>query len=257
MKHKKFPEIFTLVKANEPVLLHGEKGTGKTTIFIQVAEELGLTFHSLSMTRQTTLSHILGFRSVTGDYISTVFRKAVEEGGLFLLDELDAADPNVILSLNTLENGFVSFPDGIVKVHKDFRLVATANPFDDHSHYTGRATLDAATLDRFDKILLELDDDLEATLVSEQTLTEIRTARWVVEQVNIDIRLSTRDALRLEKRKQLGLAKDYIYKTLLKGDNVAIKEYKKHKPEKILLQEDCKTVSELWKTLKKRKKQND
>jgi len=87
-----------------------------------VAEELKYKFFSVSMTRQTTLSSLIGFKNINGDYVRTQLRDAVEFGGLLLLDEIDAGDPNVLLCLNTLENGFMSFPDLIVQKHPDFRL---------------------------------------------------------------------------------------------------------------------------------------
>ena len=165
MHHAKYKEVYTLVDNNLPLLLTGTKGSGKTTMIRQVTEALDFKFYSMSMTRQTTLSHILGFMSVNGLYIRSQLREAVEFGGVMLLDELDASDPNVLLSLNTLENGYISFPDGIVHCHEDFRLCATANPQDEHHHYTGRSILDGATLDRFDIIEIPTDPKLEKKLV--------------------------------------------------------------------------------------------
>jgi len=245
-KHYKFPEISTLINANIPVLLHGERGSGKTTLVNQVSEALELPFYVLSMTRQTTLSHIMGFMNVNGIYIPSLFRKAVEEGGIFLFDEIDAADPNVILSLNTLENGYVSFPDTIVEIHKDFRLVATANPFDDHSHYTGRAQLDAASLDRFDKVGVNRDKKLEASLVSEETYKETLAIRRVIEKHNVDIHISMRDTIRLNKRKALNLTKDYVKEVLLKNNSALYEEYLITKPKEKVKQEDITSVDQLW-----------
>jgi len=246
MKHHKLDELVTLVSASIPVLLHGERGAGKTTVISQVAEELGFEFFVLSMTRQTTLSHLVGFMNVNGIYVPSLFRKAVEEGGVFLLDELDAADPNVILSLNTLENGFVSFPDSIVKVHEDFRLVATANPFNDHSHYTGRATLDAATLDRFDKVSLERDGNLESSLISPETFSEIERIREVIQNNNVDIHISMRDALRFDKRKALNLADGYVKNVLLGNQSGLFEEFLTTQPKQVIKQQDIETIDELW-----------
>lgn len=250
MKHKKFEELKILTSAGMPVLLHGERGTGKTTLVRQVAEDLALEFYVLSMTRQTTLSHILGFMNVNGVYVPSLFRKAVEFGGVFLLDELDAADPNVILSLNTLENGFISFPDTVIDVHKDFRLIATSNPFNGHSQYTGRAVLDAATLDRFDKIALDRDSLLEASLVSEGTYKEIENMREAIKSQNSHIHISMRDTLRWETRKTLGLTENYVEDTLLEGDDVLQTIYWANQPKVKVLQQDMKTIDALWDSIK-------
>ena len=244
--HSKFSEIKTLVDANQAVMLTGEKGTGKTTLAQQVAESLKLEFFVISMTRQTTLSFLLGFRNVKGVYIPTELRRAVEEGGLMLLDEIDAADPNVLLSLNTLENGYLPFPDGIVKCHPDFRLMATANPQDQHQHYTGRSKLDAATLDRFDIIDIDRDDALEATLVDRETLRFINVMRETAAEANSDIVVSMRDSLKYQLRKKLGLLDGFVLKVL--GNNKDIHEQYQERIRnlpKFTNQAECKTFDDL------------
>lgn len=249
MRHSKFSEVFAWVNANEPVLLYGEKGTGKTTLVKQIADELELPFYVVSMTRQTTLSYLLGFKNVNGVYGDSMFRKAIEFGGVFLIDEIDAADPNVLLALNTIENGFVSFPDTVVEVHKDFRLVATANPFDEHSRYTGRAALDEATLDRFEKIEIPLDSVLEASMVTAETLAEIHIMREVLEAANVGTRISIRDAKRWDKRKSLGMAEGYIEKVVFKELPGLYEKYLKTAPKVRPKQEDITTVDELWEVI--------
>jgi len=130
MKHKMFNEALILVNAGIATLLTGEKGSGKTTVAKQISDGLGkdFPFFAISMTRQTTLSHLLGFMSVNGVYVPSQLRDVAENGGVFLLDEIDAADANVLLALNTIENGYIAFPDKIVQLHKNFRLMATSNP---------------------------------------------------------------------------------------------------------------------------------
>ena len=216
MKHTKFDEVFPLVQADISVLAYGDKGVGKTTLMKQVAEALAIPFYTVSCTQQTTLSNFVGFMNVNGIYVPSMLRKAVEHGGLFLLDEIDAANPNVLVGLNTLENGFLAFPDKVVECHENFRLVATANPFNGHADYTGRAVLDAATLDRFDKVEIPHDNNLEATLVSPITFREVRLLREVITAKNVHLQVSMRDALRYEKRKVIGLATNYIQDSLLK-----------------------------------------
>lgn len=218
--HSKFEELMTLTKAGIPTLLTGEKGSGKTTLVKQVAEEMGFKFFSLSMTRQTTLSHLLGFVSVNGEYVPSQLYDAIKNGGVFLLDEIDAADANVLLSLNTIENGFVSFPTGIMECHSDFRLMATANPQDQHEFYTGRAKLDAATLDRFDIVEIPRDEHLEKSLVDPETFRHIDLMRRVLRDVNSSIVVSMRDSMRYQQRKELGLLDGFLYRLTDKNDLV-------------------------------------
>ncbi len=244
--HNKYDEVKTLVKADIPVLLTGEKGSGKTTLAIQIAETLELEFFSMSMTRQTTLSHLLGFLSVNGEYVPSQLFKAAIDGGLYLLDEIDAADANVVLTLNTIENGYISFPTGIVKLHKDFRIMGTANPQNEHEFYVGRSKLDAATLDRFDIVEIPRDDELEKTLVDFDTHHRIELMRKVLKEANSSIKISMRDSMRYQKRKDLGIDKDFVER--LAGDNpIAIQNYAellKNIP-KHSDQSECHTFDEL------------
>jgi len=245
--HNKYEEVTALTKAGIPVLLTGEKGSGKTTLAKQVAENINLKFFSMSMTRQTTLSHLMGFVSVNGTYIPSQLYEAASNGGLYLLDELDGSDPNVLLSLNTIENGFISFPTGIVEVHKDFRLMATANPQNQHEFYVGRSKLDAATLDRFDIIEIETDKNLERSLISFDIYQKITVMRSIVEEFNSSKHISMRDSMRYQVRKDLGLDEGFE-KRILSSDAMfsRFKEKSKNMPSKED-QKDCETFEELYK----------
>lgn len=254
MKHNKYSEVVTLVNASVPVLLTGERGSGKTTLAKDVAEYLKLEFFSMSMTRQTTLSHLLGFMNVNGIYIPSQLRTASENGGVFLLDEVDASDPNVLLCLNTIENGFISFPDKIVHVHKDFRLMATSNPQDNHREYNGRAKLDASTLDRFDIISVEKDDILEQSIVDYHTYSHMELIRKCLAKINSPTYISMRDSIRFNKRKELGLLDGFVYK-LLDKDRLALEAYEAEKTSipKFVCLEDCLCMSDIWEHVKNTK----
>lgn len=244
--HAKFNEVELLVNANIPVLLTGEKGSGKTTLVHQLADKLGLRFFSMSMTRQTTLSHLLGFMSVNGTYVPSLLKDAFENGGMYLLDEMDAADANVLLCLNTIENGYLAFPTGIIKVHEDFRLISTANPQDEHEFYTGRSKLDAATLDRFDLVEIERDDNLEKSLVDPDTFRRMSLLRKILKDTNSSLLLSMRDSIRYQKRKELQLLEGFVYRLVNKSDLVFqkyaddLESMPKHTD-----QSECRTFNEL------------
>ena len=247
MKHHMFNEVLTLANAGMATLLTGEKGSGKTTVAMQVAEEMNIDFFSLSMTRQTTLSHLLGFMSVNGTYVESQLRKVAENGGMFLLDEIDASDANVLLCLNPIENGYLAFPDGIVQLHKDFILMATSNPQDKHQEYVGRAKLDAATLDRFDIIDLDRDADLEKSMVDEDVYLHICAMRSALASKNSSRTVSMRDSVRYQKRKDLKLLDGYMYRLSGKSDLVhdaylkAVASIPKHSD-----QSECENINDLY-----------
>jgi len=245
--HHKYGEVKTLVDAGQPVLLTGEAGSGKTTVAKAVAKENDMRFRSMSMTRQTTLGHILGFMSVNGTYIKSVFRTCFEEGGMMLIDEIDAGDANVLLAFNTIENGYVTFPDALVECHPDFRLVATANPQDQHNFYTGRSKLDGSTLDRFDMIDIDRDNDLEKSLVDDDTHRRMQLLRKLMGDNNASKVVSMRDALRYQKRKELNLITENFMYRLAGQNELVLEQYIKElgAMPKHQDQSECKTYEDL------------
>jgi len=173
--------------------------TGKSHSAELVAKALELDFYSLSVGEQSTKSDLLGFIDANGNYRNTAFRKAFEMGGLFLLDEIDAGNPNVLLSINTgISNGFIDFPDCQITVHKDFTLVATANTFGRGASegYLGRNSLDLATVNRFIPILWELDEDIEEALVDHpQWIKVARKARELADDSLDGVLIGMRNSL--------------------------------------------------------------
>jgi hypothetical protein len=119
-------------------------------------------------------------------------------GGVFLLDEIDAGNPNVLLQINSgVSNGFLEFPDGMIKRHDDFRLIATANTFGNGAdgNYVGRNKLDKATVNRFIPIVWELDEEIEESLVNNPAwLRVIRLARRFAAQNLDEVLLGMRNA---------------------------------------------------------------
>jgi DNA polymerase III delta prime subunit len=210
MHHNKYSYVKKVVESGMPVLLSGPAGSGKSTMAMQIAEDIGIEFSSVSCTKQMSVNALLGFISINGVYIPTQFRDAFENGKVFLLDEVDAADPNVLLCLNTIENGFISFPDGIVKKHPNFRLIATANPADAHSTYTGRSKLDFSTIDRYFHITLDRDPELELSLTSSSIVEHANLARDILNAHGVTSTVTMRDAIRMHKLSQLDIS-DCIY----------------------------------------------
>jgi cobaltochelatase CobS len=149
--------------------LHGPAGTGKSFIAEQIANALDLPFGCMSFCGQSTKTDLVGYMDAHGKYVSTVFYDIYKNGGIFCLDEMDAANPNLINLLNGgLAGGQMSFPCGMVKRHPDFVCVASANTFGTGSteQYIGRNPLDAASLDRFQKVTIDYCQNLERGLYS-------------------------------------------------------------------------------------------
>ena len=162
--HPVLPKVINVMNNRLPLFLVGEAGSGKTHLVEQAAKVLNLPFYCMSVCGQTTASSLLGYMNATGQYVRTLFRDAYEKGGVFLLDEIDNGNPNVLSVLNSaLSNNVCSFPDTMVRRHKDFILCASGNTYGHGANrkYVGRLEIDGATLDRFIYIDVEYSKPLE------------------------------------------------------------------------------------------------
>lgn len=166
-QHNKLAQVLRYVEIRQSLYLYGPAGTGKTQLAETAAQAVNLPFYPISVCGQTTKSDLLGYTTANGAYIETIFRTAYENGGLFLLDEIDNGNPNVTAVLNSaLANGVCTFPDKVVKRHPDFICIAAANTFGTgaSAEYIGRNPIDAATLDRFKQIFVDYDEEFETEL---------------------------------------------------------------------------------------------
>lgn len=224
VQHNQFQNLLKVVQANQPVLLVGPAGTGKTHGAALAAEALGLSFHSISVGSQTSKSDLQGYMDANGNYRTTEFRKAYEHGGVFLLDEADAGNSNVLILLNAaLSNGYMAFPDGMIKVHEDFRMVATANTYGHGAsrQYVGRNQLDAATLDRFVVINWDIDARIEEALAGHHKdwLKVVRAVRKrVIEELDLRVVVSPRATLRGALLLDVGMPFDDVLQIALLGN---------------------------------------
>lgn len=163
--HKLLPDIVMAVAAKTNPFIVGPAGSGKTTLCMQVAEILKMDFY---MSNSVAGKHeLLGFRDAHGKPVHTDFYKAYKNGGLFLFDEADNSNPNALVALNSaIANGICEFAGEMVKAHKDFQVIASANTFGRGADqmYVGRNKLDAATLDRYQTYIMDYDEELEREL---------------------------------------------------------------------------------------------
>ena len=143
----------------ESVLIFGGSGSGKTTVAIEYANNKGIPYILQQGHAQLTVDDLLGYKSITdGTYFPSLLRDAVENGKIFIIDEIDACNPNTLLALNSLKNKKFQFADRLVDIHPDFRLISTANTLEYSDVYNGRSKLDKATLARSKHIEYNLED---------------------------------------------------------------------------------------------------
>jgi len=206
--HKSFEDLLLVAECRQHAFLTGAAGSFKTSSAEKVAEVLGLKCSAISVCGQTTASSLLGYMSATGSYVETEFRKRYEQGGVFILDEIDNGNANVLAVLNSaLANGYCAFPDGMVKRHADFILVATANTFGTgaNAQYVGRNALDAATLDRFNMIEWNYDEELEYSICPTEWCKHVQAIRKAVNSLGIKAVISPRATFNGQKLLDAGM----------------------------------------------------
>ena len=135
------------------IMLTGPAGMGKSYWSKALAERLGLPYGSIPMTEGATPSWLLGAQRLNG-FGESRFLQIWRDGGVFLFDEMDAADPNMLLVVNdALANGVLHNPVNAEEYerHPDCILIAATNTLGTgaDASYTGRNQLDFSTLDRW------------------------------------------------------------------------------------------------------------
>lgn len=182
-KHPLFSKLLALSLLPKDLRVHimlvGPAGCGKTTLCGQVAAAREAAFSFLSFSAGVTESALLG-RLLPGEggrwvWVSTPFVDRYTLGGFFLADEVDAADANVLVVLNSaLSNGHLAIEaraavglDPVVAKHADTVILMAANTFGNgaDTQYVGRGQLDAAFLDRVLTLPMDYDRSLQAAIM--------------------------------------------------------------------------------------------
>lgn len=224
LQHYLFEKVLKLAQLRCNAMLVGPAGSGKTTMAHSIADALELDFSFISVGQQTTKTDLLGYMDATGKYVSTHLRKAYEHGGVFLLDEIDAGNANVITILNAmLANGSAAFPDAMIQRHEDFIFLCAANTYGKGSdrQYIGRNQLDAATLDRFVVLDFDYDEKLELAIAPDDDWTKhVQSLRAAANKLKEQIVISPRASMEGGKLVKEGWdKKDIESMVVFKGAN--------------------------------------
>ena len=221
VKHSKFDMIKTCIENDIPVYLAGPAGSGKNYTLEQISWELGLEFYFTNSVQQEY--KLTGFIDAGGQYHETEFYKAFKNGGIFFLDEMDASIPEVLVLLNAaIANRYFEFPNGKIKAHKNFRVVAAGNTVGSGADemYTGRLVLDQATLDRFAIIDFGYDRNIEMHIAkgNKELVDFVEAIRTEAETNGIRATFSYRCIGMVTKLERTGLElKDILAIAVFKG----------------------------------------
>lgn len=222
IQHDKFETVLKFVANDEPVFLTGPAGSGKNVLCKQVAEALGLKFYFTNAVTQEY--KLTGFTDANGNYHATQFYKAFKDGGVFMLDEMDASIPEVLVILNAaIANRYFDFPApiGYVEAHPDFRVIAAGNTTGHGAdfEYVGRNQLDGASLDRFAVVKIDYSQAIEdnVALGNKELAQFCRDFRKSADKNGVNVIVSYRAIGRLAKMLQLLDTEEAIETCLLKG----------------------------------------
>lgn len=221
VQHEKFETVFKFVANNEPVFLTGPAGSGKNVLCKQVADALGLKFYFTNAVTQEY--KLTGFTDAMGNFQETQFYKAFTQGGVFMLDEMDASIPEVLVILNAaIANRYFDFPApiGYVEAHPDFRVIAAGNTVGHGAdfEYVGRNQLDGASLDRFAVVRIDYSVQIENSVAMDIELADFcRDFRRAANKVGVQVIISYRGIGRLAKMMQLLSINEALETCLIKG----------------------------------------
>lgn len=154
-----FHDIVKIVKSGMfyPVYVSGLSGNGKTFMVEQACAKLNKEFIRVQINPETDEDDLLGgFRLIDGE---TVFSKgpvlkAMENGAVLLLDEVDRATNKIMCLQGILEGKpvLVKKTGEVIHPAKGFNVIATANTKgkgSEDGRFTAASIIDDAFLERF------------------------------------------------------------------------------------------------------------
>ena len=122
-----YKQVLNCAANRLPVYLFGPAGTGKTTFAMEIAKDLNLPCYIQGTTND--IFALQGIKLPNGDYIKSNVQKAVEGGGVLLLDECDSYPEDIQTWFNSLlANRKISFTNcGTIEAHKDLVIIGAGN----------------------------------------------------------------------------------------------------------------------------------
>ena len=153
------------------VMIIGPKGTGKTSLVREYAIQKSKELESINFSLRTRESHLVGTKTLIDGNIGFdegILVKSMKEGNILYLDEINAAEADVLLRLDEALDDrrqiILKESDGqIIKAKDSWFVVATINPLT----HVGTKELPPQILSRF-PVRIRLDyppEDVEYQII--------------------------------------------------------------------------------------------
>lgn len=199
--------IETMLEFGRHIAIEGQPGVGKSTVPEQLACKYNVPLVNISADVGLTRRDLVGFAEIKDGnswFNVAEYATAVVNGWWVKVDEINAADPDALLFINSqlAPPHVINIHGKAYKVHPDFRLFATYN-----KGLTGTKMLPQATVDRFFTLQVDYpnDDQLAMLLVShgaksEEVIKQLVSVARMLWNSTVRYRLSPRrlyDALLL------------------------------------------------------------
>ncbi len=118
------------------VLIIGPKGTGKTSLVREYATQKSIELKSINFSLRTRESHLIGTKNLIEGNIGFdegILVKSMREGNILYLDEINAAEADVLLRLDEALDDrrqiVLKESDGqVIKAKDSWFVIATINP---------------------------------------------------------------------------------------------------------------------------------
>lgn len=183
------------IEMNIPVYLWGHAGTGKSTIWEQVAARTRRPMLRVQHTANMEEEHVIGGWRLRDGH--TVFElgplaMAMKHGWLYMADEYDFGRPEVLSLYQPVLEGKpliikeADLANRVIRPHPAFRFVATGNTNgqgDESGLYQGTTIQNAANYERFGIVeqMPYMEAEMEAMLVSQQANVPLADAKKLIQ----------------------------------------------------------------------------
>jgi len=199
-----YKDIEKIIKSRKffPVLVTGHSGNGKSTTIMQIHAKNDIPIIRLNMTKRTDEEVLIGSKTLVDGNVVVIegpILIAMRQGCTVLLDEVDAAESNTIMCLQSILEGkpyYFSAIGEYIKPEVGFNIIMTANTKGQGSEdgrYIGTQILNEAFLER---IAFTFEQEFPSPAVEKKIVMNIMEENGCVDEKFAEELVKWADAIR-------------------------------------------------------------